>query len=49
MEDTNNDFDGSFENDCQRKSIPIQLLTVISMLIDGVGMALVNSPSQSLN
>ena len=38
MEDTNNDFDGSFENDCQRKSIPVQLLTVISMLIDGVGM-----------
>ena len=37
MEDTKSDFEGSFENDCQLKSVPIQLLTVISMLIDGVG------------
>ena len=48
MEDTNNDFDGSFENDCQRKSIPIQLFTVISMLIDGVGMHNEGFSQQSL-
>ena len=30
-----NDFDGSFEEDCQTRSVPIELLTLISMLIDG--------------
>ena len=30
-----NKFIGSFEEDCQAKSVPIELLTLISMLIDG--------------
>ena len=30
-----NNFDGSFEEDCQTRSVPIELLTLISMLIDG--------------
>ena len=36
MEEIYNSFDGYFEECCQRKSVPIQHLTVIRMLVDGL-------------
>ena len=36
--DTNNSFNGSFPEDCQKKSIPAQLLSMVTMIIDGTGI-----------
>ena len=35
MAEKKNLFNGTFDIDCQLKSIPIQLLTLVNMLIDG--------------
>ena len=48
IDETENYFNGSFEEGCQRKSVPIQLLTVISMLVDGVGTQTKGFSQQSL-
>ena len=34
MREWKNEFNGVFESDCQENSVPVQLLTTISMLID---------------
>ena len=38
MKIVKNKFDGSFKNECQKDSVPIELLVLISMLVDGVGI-----------
>ena len=38
MKDTHNKFDGTFQLGCQKDSVPIALLTLISMLIVGDGI-----------
>ena len=38
MKNTHNKFDGTFKAGCQKDSVPIELLTLISMLIDGAGI-----------
>ena len=45
MSQKENKFDGNFDEDSQNKSVPVQLLTLVSMLIDGPGMN--NQISQS--
>ena len=35
MSEWKNEFNGTFESDCQEKSVPVQLLTLISQLLDG--------------
>ena len=47
MEDTKSDFEGSFENDCKLKSVPIQLHCYY-ILIDGVGTRNEGFSQQSL-
>ena len=34
MNDTNNSFSGSSSDDCQKNSIPVQLLSLVTMIID---------------
>ena len=39
MAEINNSFHCNFENSCQLSSIPIELVTLISMLIDGASVS----------
>ena len=41
-------FSGTSDTDCQLKSIPIQLLTLINMLIDGSACTTVSQASSSI-
>ena len=38
MKIVKNEFDGSFKNECQKDSVGIELLVLISMLLDGVSI-----------
>ena len=38
MKIVKNEFDGSFRNECQKASQPIELLVLISTLVDGVSI-----------
>ena len=38
MKMIHNKFDGTFAVECQKDSVPIQLLVLISMLVDGAGI-----------
>ena len=39
MMDVNNKFDGTFSTHCQEESVPMQLISLVSMLIDGSGIS----------
>ena len=38
MKIVKNEFDGSFKNECQKDSVPTELLVLISILVDGVSI-----------
>ena len=38
MESVNNKYEGCFSNDCQMKSVPTELLSLVRLLIDGLNM-----------
>ena len=48
MAEKKNSFNGTFDIDCQLKSIPIQLLTLVNMLIDGPACTTVSQASLSI-
>ena len=48
MAEKKNSFNGTFDIDCQLKSIPIQLLTLVNMLSDGPACTTVSQASLSI-
>ena len=46
MKNINNEFSGSLVQNCQQKSIPTELTTLVSMLIEGNNVS--NSTSQNI-
>ena len=48
MAEKKNSFNGTFDIDCQLKLIPIQLLTLVNMLIDGPACTTVSQASLSI-
>ena len=45
MKNIKNEFSGDFNSNCQRESVPTELLTLISMLIEGTNVSMTTSQS----
>ena len=48
LPNTNNSFNGSFTSNCQDKSIPRKLVTLVSLIIDGCGVENTEYSQQAL-